>query len=235
MGFWGSAAKFGAFGVPGLILDRMGSKDELGPSGYNQAPFDAIKKRMAGLQQDLNQVGAPKMLGAEGPTYQARQNLPQFNAIRNRVSNQANAAGQTAQDALARRYAAMGAGNSGAFIKQQQQLLQDTEDRKQDALAQVDDQEKQALESEYNKEFQSAEAAKGRDLQRQQYNSDIDFRDKVFRFDSKSKLAQLEMAFTQAERDAQDQQFNKEMERYQARHSGGLLGAGGILGTGIGA
>lgn len=228
--------------VAGGYADGAGGGGGLpGRAGYDPERQRLIGKRIDDLRDQLKGIPAAKPLGPEGATYQAKQYQPgpEFAAERSRVSNQVNAASQTAQDALARRYAAMGGQNGGAFIKQQQQLLSDTADKRAEAMAQVD-QKEQALKHEFDqqeagKEFQSAEAGKARGLQRETYNSDLDFKDKVFRFDSNSKLAQMQLSFEQADRDAQDQEFNKEMALYQARHTGGLLGAGGFLGSGIGA
>lgn len=233
----------GALGVwPGLLgRDGGGSGSGGGQGvGYDPAREAAIKARIAGLQTNLDKLAPPKMLGAEGPAYQAKKlegPLPEYNAIRARVANQANAAGQTQSDALTRRFAAMGGAGNGAFIKNQQQVLQDAEAAKAEQLSQVDSQEAQARRemqmAEDDKQFQSEEALKGRSLAREQFNADADFKDKVFRFDSTSKLAQLEMGFVQADRDAQDQAFNKQMALYQQQHSGGLFGAGGTLGLGF--
>jgi hypothetical protein len=230
--------------TPGRILGSVFSQGG-GPgadTGYDEEKMRAIKDRFAKLQNRLDELPGIKPLGAEAPSYQAKDlsgPLAEFEPIRQQALQQANAGTQNANDALQRRYAAMGGGNSGAFIKQQQQLLQNGEDKKQEVLNNVNAQEAQARralqQQESQKEFQSQEASKGRSLTREQYNSDLDFKNSAFKFDQTSKLAQLELGFQQSERDSEDQRFNKELALYQARHSGGLLGAGGILGTGLGA
>lgn len=221
--FFGSAIGGGALKQPGSFGGRP---------AYDEARLKAIQDRIAGLQGKLDASGTPKPLQAEAPPTNAA--LPEYAQIRagiqNRISNQASASLGTAQNALARRFAAMGAGNSGAFIKQQQLALQNSDDQRNDALnenlGQVDFQEAQARRG-------MQEAATGRNFQRESFNADADFKDRVFKFDSSSKLGQLELAAVQAERDAQDSAFSKELDLYQLKHTGGLLGSGGVLGTGI--
>lgn len=244
----------------GLLNKALGGGKGSGAptrTGYDPERQKVVDERIKKLSGELDAIpGAQPITGApiaeEAGGYKAKAitgPLPEYSAIRQRVANQANAAKDTANDALTRRYAAMGGMGSGAFVKQQQQLLSDAEDKKAEQLMGVDTQEaaeRRALQSaEDNKEFQSAEALKSRALQRDvfnadqsfkigSFNADQSFRDKVFRFDSKSKLAQLQLAAEQADRDSQDSEFSKELALYQQKHTGGLLGAGGFLGTGLG-
>lgn len=222
-------------GITGVVTDILGGgkKQPTGNKSYDTSKDDAIKKRFADLQGKLDAIQGPKTLGPSAPSYKARNpnDIPGVAIAKQNVANQYAAQAGTQTDALSRRFAAMGAGNSGAFLKQQQLALQDAADKSVDAQGGID---YQAAKNEADKEFQSSESTKQQDLQRETYNAESDFKDKVFKFDSTSKLAQLEQGFIQSERDAQDQQFNKEMQQYQQQHSGGLLGAGGFLGTGLG-
>lgn len=206
---------------------------------YDTSRQDAIAGRINKLRSDLSAIPAAKPLGAEGAAYTAKTFAPptELNQARSRAVSQVNANTQQANDAISRRFAAMGGLGSGAYIKQTELQQQRGEDKKAEASSNIDAQE-QAMRREFDamegqKEFQSGEAAKGRGLQREIYNSDLDFKDKVFRFDSNSKLAQMQLQFEQADRDSQDQEFNKQLSLYQAKNQGGLLGAGGFLGSGL--
>lgn len=204
-------------------------------TGYDEERQKAIADRINKLRGDLSAIPAAKPLGAEAPAYKASTQAyqPQLNSARVRAGSQASAETQQANDAVTRRFAAMGGLGSGAYIKQTELQQQRGEDRKAEAMSKVDAQEADLMSHELDKEYQSGEAAKGRGLQREMYNSDLDFKDKVFRFDSNSKLAQMQLAFEQSDRDSQDQEFNKQLSLYQAKNQGGLLGAGGFAGTGL--
>jgi hypothetical protein len=223
-----------AGGIVGGALGGLfgGESAPPGSAAYDEARMRAVKARMDKLNGELDAVPAAKQLGAAPGAYQARstQNLPGMAAMKERINNQVGAGAQTSQNALARRAAVIGGGTGGAIIKQQEMINQNAEDQKMAANNELDFQTQQ---NELQKEFQSQEAQKQNSLAREQYNADAEFKDKVFKFDSKSKLAQIELQFTQSERDAQDQQFNKEMAQYQTSKQGGLLGAGGLLGTGL--
>lgn len=207
-----------------------------GPKGGNAAGYDeerlkAIRDRIAGLQGKLDAQPGPKQISAGPAGYKAKAVNPYMAQYQERVSNQVNAGAGTANDALARRFAAMGAGNSGAFIKAQQQLMSDAEDKKLQATNEFDNNFRQ---QEADREFQSGEQAKQREFSAENSNVENEFKDRVYRFDSTSKLAALELQSVQAERDAQDQNFNKGMSIDAAKHQGGLFGAGGFLGLGLG-
>lgn len=185
---------------------------------------------------------APQKLGMEaaGSGYKAKtfdQPLPEFEQARTKVNEQANQAGSAASEALKRRFAAMGALNSGAAIKSQEEATNENETRRLDALSGVNNQEaaaKRGLEQgEADKEFQANQALVGRNMQRELYNADQDFKSKLNQFDSYSKLAQLDMGFDQQDMDKRNNDYNMELSKYQADHSGGLFGGGGFLGLGL--
>lgn len=105
----------------------------------------------------------------KGDVYQAKDQsapLPEYDYARKKVTEQANQSNQSAQDALQRRFASMGALNSGSSIKQQQLQNEQSEQQKMSALEGVNVQEAQArrtlMQEEQQKEYQSTEAARGR-------------------------------------------------------------------------
>lgn len=200
-----------------------------------QAKLDPIKRAVEGFK-------APTPVAMETQGYQAKQvtgPLPEFELARKRAMAQVNQGRGQASDALARRLAAMGQSNSGTAIRQQNLIEEQAQSQLALANEGIQAQEAQAQRElqaqEDNKAFQSGEAIKGRNFQRDMYNRDNDFKAMLSKFDAYSKLAQLDLAYDDAERSRVNDQFNKELAEYQKRHSGGLLGGGGFLGTGIGA
>jgi hypothetical protein len=105
----------------------------------------------------------------KGDVYQAQavsDRLPEYDYARKKAIETVNQSNSSAQDALKRRFAAMGALNSGSSIKQQQ-LQQETAMRaKADAIEGINAQEAQAKralqQQEAERAFQSGEAARGR-------------------------------------------------------------------------
>lgn len=238
MGFFGGVKNVAKTAGRLYTLGVFDKKNVPGQAGYDPAREEAIKKRFADLQVKLDATGKPQMLTPETKAYEARSTTPEIESqLANQkasISRQYNAGAQSANDAVSRRFAAMGAGGSGSAVKASERIFQDAADKSVQAQNELESATRaQFGEQEANRAFQSNEAMKGRNAAREQFNSEVDFKDKVFRFDSTSKLAQLELGFIQSERDAQDQNFNKEMARYQQANQGGLLGGGGILGTGF--
>jgi hypothetical protein len=155
-----------------------------------KAKQGAIQNRLGALGGYLNQVksaqvGAEGPFQAKGPNYQDDQYkntavgqayqakkfegaLPEYDYIRNKISEQSNASNQTAQDAIKRRFASMGALNSGAAVKQAQLQNESSEKQKADQMQEVSFQEAQARRGlereEAQKEYQSQEALKGREF-----------------------------------------------------------------------
>jgi hypothetical protein len=162
-----------------------------------------------------------------------------FEAARTRATQRATADLQQNQDALKRRFAALGGLNSGAAIKQQQLLQERSQQQREEAIQGIDaaeaDRDLQQREAQTQREFTGAEAEKQRGFQREQAGIDRGFQDRMFNFDKESKLKQMDLAFKQFKLQKDESEFNKRLERYKAGHSGGLFGGGGFLGLGIGA
>lgn len=174
--------------------------------------------------------------------YQAKTvgNIPlaEYDAVREKAVRDSQGQDQEQQEALRRRFAAMGGLNTGAAIKAQQNSTNSAMQRRQDALNNIGFQEAQQRramqERENTQEFQSGEAYKAREADTERFNADLAFKNNVSQFDAQSKLRQLDLQHWQIQMDAANTQFNKELAMYSAKNSGGLFGAGGFLGTGIG-
>lgn len=173
-----------------------------------------------------------------------------FERQREQAVQRAGATAQASGDAIKRRFAAMGGMNSGAAVKAEQIARDTANQQKEDAIAGVNAAESQDMaqkqemqanrdfqsnEAKLGRDFQSTEAQKGRDFQKGQSDIDRAFQDKVFQFDSNSKLRQLDLADKQFALGKDESEFNKRLARYEAGNKGGLFGGGGFLGLGIGA
>lgn len=156
-----------------------------------------------------------------------------FDQQRTQVGQRVSAARQQNQDALKRRFAAIGGLNSGAAIKQQQLADDTANQQREQGMAAVNDLEAQAREVQVNRDFQSGEAQKQRDFQSKQSDIDRQFQDKVFQFDKESKLKQLDLQSQDLALRRDENEFNKRMAQLQADRSGGLFGGGGFLGLGL--
>lgn len=102
----------------------------------------------------------------------------------------------------------------GAFQLGQQQKFAQSQQREQTMFQ---DFSRRAQES-----FQNAQNNANRQLQLQ-----------GFQVDAASKLASLDQDWAQKQIDAQIAQYNSQLSAFTAAHTGGLLGGGGFLGTGI--
>lgn len=110
----------------------------------------------------------------------AQPKLPQYDKLRAQTQQRFSAEGQKQGDALQRKFAALGNLQSGAAIKQQQNLNSDVMQQQEQAMGGIDAQEAQevqrqkevqdardfaANESRVGREFAGAEADKGRTFQ----------------------------------------------------------------------
>jgi len=102
------------------------------------------------------------------PGQQAQQSLPEYDLARKRAQQRVTASGQEQQDALKRRFAALGGLNSGAYIKQQQLAQDRQQEQLQDANEGIDVQEnaerRRLQELKEGREFQAGEAQKQREF-----------------------------------------------------------------------
>ena len=188
--------------------------------------------------------------------------LPQYDAMRQRLQSQYSQNQGQAQDALDRQFAASGGGpGNGAQAKQTENLAASTEAAKSNDLQGINAQEaqtRQQLQQQENQNaFQSQEATKGRVLQGQEFNlgqqnqaAQFNTQEGLqagefntgqqqafnqFQFGAGSSLAQLDQGYQEANEQAANDAFNQSTANFTSKHSGGVLGGGGFLGTGLGA
>lgn len=206
----GVGAAIGA-GVGDRFRPRSGGPR--GPGGGGPGDTN-IGPDFSGEISAINAQKAPQIKGVTNPTLNKEALGGEFDLARKRVLQQSRSAGQQAQDAIKRRFARIGALGSGAFIKASQKAQSDIQGQTGEQLANIDAQKNRALAE---LEFKAAESAAGREQQRNLAQADIDFRNKVFKFDAKSKLRQLDVAIRQQLLDSIDQEFNR-------RQAAGLSG-----------
>lgn len=132
---------------------------------------------------------------------------------RDEVQRQANQGLQQNNDAIARRFAALGASGSGAQIAAGLKAQDQAAAQQRQGMADVDAQELQMQEGDINRAFQSGEAQKQRDFQGGQF-------DKTFGLQQGAQR----MAEQQAINDQLDNQFNTLQNLYD-RGVGVDLGA----------
>ncbi len=211
-------------GIPGAPQNYI--------NGPESQPASALADTLSGIQSNLK---APTALSAYTAKDMSTTDLPQYDIARTQENQSLNSTAQGNSDAMQRRFAAMGNLNSGAYIKASQVGDQQANEAKANAMAGINMQEAGARTSlqqnEANKEFQSGESTKqfnaGQSNQFQQFNANLGS-------ENASKVSSLDLAYKSAQQQAADDQYQAAMNGYQAMHSGGLLGSGGFLGTGIG-
>jgi hypothetical protein len=257
MGFFSSAADLGlSLASPTYAGYKVASK-KLTPTPFSPSA-DVMKPHQ--WQTITGDIPLPKEVGPANPIISAAKNpeaykaqaitgpLAEYDYMRNKLNSQVSQQRDEAQDALKRRFAALGGLNTGAYIKQAQIADEKLNQQKEESLGNIGFQEAQqrrALErEEAQKEFQSGEAFKqrefgaseqdrAREYQTELFNKDLEFKNNVAQFDARSKLKQLDIDYNKVLIDERNAQFNKELSVYEARHKGGLFGGGGFLGLGL--
>jgi len=176
-----------------------------------------------------------------------------FDAARRRAEQSSTMDAQKNSEALQRRFASLGASNSGAAIKAEQTARDESVAKRESAMENINaaeaqdiaqkeerqvDRDFQAQQAKVGREFQAGETELQRGFQREQSGIDRAFQDKVFSFDKESKLKQLDLSFQQLDLAKSESDFNRRMaERTQGwneDNQGGFFGAGGTLGLGLG-
>jgi hypothetical protein len=140
------------------------------------------------------------------------------------VTQRANQTAQQGRDAMTRRFAALGGLNSGAAIKALERADNTANEQREAGLAEIDAREGQ-------NQFAAEEADKVRAFQGNQAAIDRAMQQKAFDFQTG---AQFNLQKDQLRLAQEESAFNRRMARHQMENSGGLLGGGGFLGTGIG-
>lgn len=190
-----------------------------------KAADQAATDNKAAMARQLHSetVGAPKP-AAPQPARAPTGPIKEYDMMRQRAAQRADASAQQGREALQRRFAAMGGLNSGSAIKAQQLGSEAAARQKEDAIGGIDMAEQQersrrdevlagrdfqASEAQKQRDFAGEESARARNMQRETFNADMAFKDQVFRFDRDSKLRQLDQADRQFnwQRETADRQF----------------------------
>lgn len=235
MGFWksiGNAFTHGGLGLAESAANAASQQKSV-EEDAKQRKMKEWQAKLDPLKQQIGNLQGPQALALEDVNAGAVSGpLPEYERARQKALQQASANKSTNIAAIQRKAASLGATGSGAFIKQQQLAAESADQQAQDANADIS-----AAESAKSRDmnFQSSESAKARNLSRESFNADQQFKFGLAKIDASSKLAGLELAFDDSERSRANEKFNMELAEYQKQHSGGLFGAGGFLGTGIGA
>ncbi len=226
-------------GAAQTTLGLVGVGGEKPPSGLNRTHTE---NPMIRKLQELHD----KQATTPGSQFKMEEHqdmsgpLPEYEQLRSQtkrdIAEKFSRQGQESEDALQRAAARVGGTNAGAFLKQGQiqrdRMAEAQGHELKSSLAPLDFQEAQTRRG-LNEA--SKESLRARNFQREALNIDNEFKQKAYLFDSQSKLAQLDLAWRGFEEEQAANDVNAGLGAYQAQRSGGLLGGGGLLGTGIGA
>lgn len=143
--------------------------------------------------------------------------LPEFGKIRQATSQRFQRQGQQAQEALKRRFASLGALNTGAALKQEQLAQEQIGKAQEEAMGNLDLAEAQEARRRQEFDIQAVqEPEKQRAFQREQAGLERDFRKEVFAFEKESKLKQLDLAEREYKAEQDATEFNKLMAAVNA-------------------
>lgn len=211
MGVGGQALKFGQ-GLAGQAGVPMpgGQPGQTGVSASGAPQFamrntSEFMKDTPADQIKRVQLGDSAMGGAAARRYAS---------MKEQMGQQANAAHDQANQDLTRKFAAMGSAGSGAHIKLQQQADQQGEEQRQRSMNELNI----AEETETAQRDDARQMAQAQmDQQLNIAQADTNFKQKVFNFESGSKLHELDMAERQQQIDANSTEFNKRMAEQMAK------------------
>lgn len=262
----------GTLGLPGGNGDNAGGAS----GGFNPPKFNeaADAPEIGGLRDMISGMKGPQSVDAgpgftpdnstyQGQVYKAQDfsgPLAEFNTMRQQTNQDFNQQQSAQQDATARRFAAMGNLNSGAYAKASQSGDLALNQEREKSLNQIGfneaQQRRNLQQQEQNKVFQSGEANQGRRfqfgqtqsqrnfegeqtatqrrLQAQEFNTGQQNDFNKFKEQAGAQVAQMDAQQRQFQEQLAQDQYQGELNRYTQQHSGGLLGSGGILGTGLG-
>lgn len=227
-------------GIPGAAIGYLfgnmikgGGNDNpySGLPGFQPLTTDPAVDKMRGRLKELNGQQATPLKNEDLPTAPSEVSGPlkEFDPIRSRITQRTRAQEQQGVEALKRRFASMGALNTGAAVKQEQILKQQLGQQADQALGDVnvaESQERQRRNELAQQQFFSREqAAIGRNLNRELANADAQFKQKVFSFDAESKIGQVDLAYKNLQLEEQAQKFNTMLSALQAGDKQGILGS----------
>jgi hypothetical protein len=158
----------------------------------------------------------PKPLAPAGPDIrQMRQKF--FAGRRDEAQRQTLGQQQQADDLITRRMAAIGQSGSGAAMGAQLKARGEIQAQGANALNELAGQEMQG------------------DMQEALADKDMSFKQGMFDVEQGNKLQELDLAKKQFLLDKDTTEFNRRMAELEMnQEDGGLLGSGGVLGTGLG-
>ena len=154
-----------------------------------------------------------------------------FKSKQDEVNRQFTGAQQEQQDALTRRFTALGQAGSGAAMGAQLKGQAQLEGQRSQALGDLGGQEAQmamasqeaqlgrdfaGAESALGRDFQGGEAQKARDFQGGQFDREFGLKGQMFDFEKGSKLRELDMAQRQQDMDQMAQLYNQAVSTIQS-------------------
>lgn len=156
------------------------------------------------------------------PNIQSSRLDRRFDTLKNKVEQQANAVNQQQQEAMARKGAATGAGNSGAFMKLGEKVRLEGENQKNNALMEVEGQREGAQaqldEANTNRAFAQSEREGSQKFARQMAQEE-----RKFGASEAQKARNFQSAEAKIQRGFSKDLFNKEM-RFKERVQGAAEG-----------
>lgn len=184
--------------------------------------------------------------------------LRQFDILRQQASQRSQGDAQKAQDALKRRFSALGASNSGAAIKAEQNVGQEALKQREAAIGNIDVAEAGEMqrqkevqegrdfqiteaqkqrdfasgEAKVGREFEAGQADLGRRFQRELFDKESVFKNKVFDFESGMKAKEFDLALREFDRDSQITAFNQALAMSEAPDRGAFYESLHQLGLG---
>jgi hypothetical protein len=157
-----------------------------------------------------------------------------YDYLRKQATDRSQQEGSDNMDALNRRFASMGMQNSGSQIKAQEENQRQTSANTENAVGAVNVAEQgqgmQAAESQKQRELVAHEGEAGRAIQ----TKSLEQEGSQFQQSLPLQKKALDNQAEQMGLDREAMYFNESMGQWQQKHSGGLLGGGGFLGSGIG-
>lgn len=145
-----------------------------------------------------------------------------YQGLRNKAQQDAGNAQSQNLDAMTRRFAAMGNLNSGAYVQAQQNAGREASQQAQDQTTAINMGEQQAAIPYAQMKQQEDQFGRQLGQQKEQFEKELPM-----------KQRQLDLEASQQGLDSAANATNAELAKYQEKHSGGLLGGGGFLGTGL--
>lgn len=134
-----------------------------------------------------------------------------FDTLRNKVEQEASAANQQQQEAIARKGAATGLGNTGAFMKLGSKIQQEGEANKRNALLDVDSQ-REAAQAQLDEQNTQREFARSERLGSQDFAAEQARANRQFAKSERLGSQAFQSSEAAAQRGFSKQLFDKEMD-----------------------